>query len=335
MHAYVRDIMTTGVVTVRPDTPYREIAAMFREHQVSGFPVTAKDGTVIGVVSESDLLALAAGRQHRGHCADDQATAGDLMTHPAVTIGPHDLVQTASVPATPPASSGPGTGNGNGASRSASPAIRSGSRLVARTRTSSHACSNLPHSAAAAPITCSQLPSTSSSCCWRTSTRASTSATGTPGCSRTPSATATTAGTCAPSCTGASSASHSPVGEPGRHPPGHRAGQPGLADPARPGHRHQPVLPQQPRHLAHRPGPADEAGQRGREAMHATSRGGRLGHPHARTITAGRSLRTARRAGRSQGCPPRTKRSSRRWSWPRSSGPRGAGRRQDRFGALV
>ena len=95
MHAYVRDIMTTGVVTVRPDTPYREIAAMFREHQVSGFPVTAKDGTVIGVVSESDLLALAAGRQHRGHRADDQATAGDLMTHPAVTIGPDDLVQTA------------------------------------------------------------------------------------------------------------------------------------------------------------------------------------------------------------------------------------------------
>jgi len=95
MHAYVRDIMTTGVVTVRPDTPYREIAALFREHRVSGFPVTAEDGTVIGVVSESDLLALAAGRQHRGHCADDQATAGDLMTHPAMTIGPHDLVQTA------------------------------------------------------------------------------------------------------------------------------------------------------------------------------------------------------------------------------------------------
>jgi len=95
MHAYVRDIMTTGVVTVRPDTPYREIAALFREHRVSGFPVTAEDGTVIGVVSESDLLALAAGRQHRGHCADDQATAGDLMTHPAMTISPHDLVQTA------------------------------------------------------------------------------------------------------------------------------------------------------------------------------------------------------------------------------------------------
>jgi CBS domain-containing protein len=95
VHAYVRDVMTTGVVTVRPDTPYRVIAAMFREHRVSGFPVTAADGTVIGVVSESDLLALAAGRHHRGHRADGQATAGDLMTCPAVTISPDDPVQTA------------------------------------------------------------------------------------------------------------------------------------------------------------------------------------------------------------------------------------------------
>ena len=95
VRAYVRDIMTTGVVTVRPDTPYRELAAMFREHRVSGFPVTSADGTVIGVVSESDLLALAAGRHHRGHHAAGQDTAGDLMTHPAVTISPDNLVQAA------------------------------------------------------------------------------------------------------------------------------------------------------------------------------------------------------------------------------------------------
>ncbi len=95
MHAYVRDIMTTSVVTVRPGTPYREIAARFREHRVSGFPVTAEDGTVIGVVSESDLLALAAGRHRRGHRAAGQVTAGDLMTHPAVTVNPDNPVQAA------------------------------------------------------------------------------------------------------------------------------------------------------------------------------------------------------------------------------------------------
>jgi len=95
MHAYVRDIMTTGVVTVRPDTPYRTVAALFREHRVSGFPVTGVDGKVIGVVTETDLLALAAGQHRRRHDPGDQATAGDLMSHPAVTARPDDLVQAA------------------------------------------------------------------------------------------------------------------------------------------------------------------------------------------------------------------------------------------------
>jgi CBS domain-containing protein len=86
--------MTTGVVTVRPDTPYQAVAAMLREHRVSGFPVT-RDGKVAGVVTETDLLALAAGRHHRGHRAAEQATAGDLMSHPPVTISPDDPVKTA------------------------------------------------------------------------------------------------------------------------------------------------------------------------------------------------------------------------------------------------
>jgi CBS-domain-containing membrane protein len=83
------------VVTVRPDTSCRELAVLFRERQVSGFPVIAGDRTVVGVVSGSDLLALAAGRHHRGQAVAGQATAGDLMTRPAVTIGPGDLVRTA------------------------------------------------------------------------------------------------------------------------------------------------------------------------------------------------------------------------------------------------
>ena len=97
MHASVRDIMTTGVVTVRPDTSYREMAAMFREHRVSGFPVSADDGTVIGVVSESDLLALAAGRHHRGQRRgrpghrgrpDDPPRGDDRPGRPGADRGP-------------------------------------------------------------------------------------------------------------------------------------------------------------------------------------------------------------------------------------------------------
>jgi CBS-domain-containing membrane protein len=106
MHAYVRDIMTSDVVTVRPGTTYREMAAMVRQHHVSGFPVVDDDGKVAGVVSETDLLAGAAEplpdahlgpRDWRHHRAlpPGQATAADLMTHPAVTIGPDALVRDA------------------------------------------------------------------------------------------------------------------------------------------------------------------------------------------------------------------------------------------------
>ena len=67
MHAYVRDVMTTGVVAVRADTPYREMTAMFRKHRVSGFPVLDDDGKVTGVVSETDLLAVAAADPDPAH----------------------------------------------------------------------------------------------------------------------------------------------------------------------------------------------------------------------------------------------------------------------------
>ena len=100
--------MTTGVVAVRADTPYREMTAMFRKHRVSGFPVLDDDGKVTGVVSETDLLALPAGDPdpgtypaprgwlpHHRQLTVGEATAGALMTHPAVTVGPDELVRTA------------------------------------------------------------------------------------------------------------------------------------------------------------------------------------------------------------------------------------------------
>ena len=60
-----------------------------------------------------------------------------------------------------------------------------------------------------------------------------------------------------------------PIGEPAGHPLGHLAGQPGLSHPARPGHRHHPVPGQEFRDLIQLNGTADEAGQHGREAVHA------------------------------------------------------------------
>jgi len=103
MKATVKDVMTAPVVTVTRGTTYKDVAAMLRQHRVSAFPVVDSGGTVIGVVSEADLLAkealsgeqagLIAGLLHREE-RDKAAglTAGDLMSRTVVTVGPDDPV---------------------------------------------------------------------------------------------------------------------------------------------------------------------------------------------------------------------------------------------------
>ena len=103
----VKDVMSAPPVSVSETASFRGIVARLRECRFSAFPVVDADGKVIGVVSEADLLAkealadepsviwgLLAGLVH--HAARAKAagvTASDLMTSPAVTIGPDDTVE--------------------------------------------------------------------------------------------------------------------------------------------------------------------------------------------------------------------------------------------------
>jgi CBS domain-containing protein len=50
------EIMTREVISVAPHTTLREIADLLIEHKISGVPVVEVDGTVVGVVSETDLI---------------------------------------------------------------------------------------------------------------------------------------------------------------------------------------------------------------------------------------------------------------------------------------
>ena len=51
-----KDIMTTQVLTVRPEASVREVAELLVSHKISGVPVVAADGRLCGIVSEGDLL---------------------------------------------------------------------------------------------------------------------------------------------------------------------------------------------------------------------------------------------------------------------------------------
>ena len=59
----VRDVMTTDVTTVAPDTDLRDVAALLVEKRISGVPVV-EAGRVVGVVSEQrhSLQGTALGR---------------------------------------------------------------------------------------------------------------------------------------------------------------------------------------------------------------------------------------------------------------------------------
>jgi CBS domain-containing protein len=112
MSARVRDVMTTRVVAVRKGATFKDIATLLTEYRVSAFPVLDGQGTVVGVVSEADLLSKEAlvpamGRQavrlgrtagtpHRGDLAKAAAvTAADLMTRPPVVVTPDEPVTSA------------------------------------------------------------------------------------------------------------------------------------------------------------------------------------------------------------------------------------------------
>jgi CBS domain-containing protein len=100
----VRDVMTTTVVTVGPLTPYKEIATVLAENRISGVPVLSAEGGVAGMVTEADLLADEEERAWERVSVSGPAlrpqrhwalTAAELMSSPAVTIGPDATIHAA------------------------------------------------------------------------------------------------------------------------------------------------------------------------------------------------------------------------------------------------
>ena len=50
------DIMTTEVITVKKETPLKELAEILYNNQINGVPVVDHEGLLIGIICESDLI---------------------------------------------------------------------------------------------------------------------------------------------------------------------------------------------------------------------------------------------------------------------------------------
>lgn len=94
----VASVMTEEVISIRPETTFKEIVELLTGHAISAVPVVDGDGVPVGVVSEADLLSkeefeggtdpvplLSRSGRRRWHQSSG-VTAADVMNRSVLTI---------------------------------------------------------------------------------------------------------------------------------------------------------------------------------------------------------------------------------------------------------
>jgi len=83
-----KDIMTKEVISAKRDTPIYEAVRILRKNEITGMPIVEDDMTLVGVLTEKDVLRLFyAGEDEKNK------TANDYMTRPAVSYKEDDTLQ--------------------------------------------------------------------------------------------------------------------------------------------------------------------------------------------------------------------------------------------------
>jgi len=83
----VADVMTMDPVVVRIDASLEEAAHLMHSYSITGLPVIDDGGALVGVISQTDLVAMQdspIGRLIRTNSSG--LRVGELMTSPAVTV---------------------------------------------------------------------------------------------------------------------------------------------------------------------------------------------------------------------------------------------------------
>lgn len=83
----VADVMSFDPIVVRADAPIEEAEDLLEANRVSGLPVVDGSGTLVGVISKTDLVRLA----HQSiadilRARPDGLRVGEVMTSPPLTV---------------------------------------------------------------------------------------------------------------------------------------------------------------------------------------------------------------------------------------------------------
>ncbi|WP_139117569.1 CBS domain-containing protein [Endozoicomonas atrinae] len=87
----VEDCMTPKVVTVSPDIQVAEAIRILLQHNITAAPVVDNEGTLIGILSESDCLE---GTLNGSYFSQDAGLVRDYMTTQVVTADPKENIIT-------------------------------------------------------------------------------------------------------------------------------------------------------------------------------------------------------------------------------------------------
>jgi len=79
-----KDIMSTDVVSVLPDTPGTRAVELLIENDITGLPVVEPSGRLVGIVTEKDLIGVLCGQDA------PSGTARDYMTENVISFDEDD-----------------------------------------------------------------------------------------------------------------------------------------------------------------------------------------------------------------------------------------------------
>ena len=82
------EFMTKDVVSVNKDTPIYEALELLRKNDITGMPVIEDDMTLIGVITEKDVLELFYAEGY-----DQNEVVEFFMTRPAVSFGEDESLE--------------------------------------------------------------------------------------------------------------------------------------------------------------------------------------------------------------------------------------------------
>jgi CBS domain-containing protein len=85
-----KELMNTSVITIGQDEDIYEAMRMMALNNITGLPVVNDEGTLVGIITEKDILVLLCNRLEEAGTGDQGEKVGQFMTRHVVCFSPED-----------------------------------------------------------------------------------------------------------------------------------------------------------------------------------------------------------------------------------------------------